>query len=57
MTRGKEAVVLDYKFGEEMDSHHKQIAEYMAILRNMGYTSVKGYLWYVTTGKIKTVEG
>jgi ATP-dependent exoDNAse (exonuclease V) beta subunit len=57
MTRSKEAVVLDYKFGEEMDSHHKQIAEYMAILHNMGYTSVKGYLWYVTTGKIKTVEG
>ena len=56
MTRGKEAVVLDYKFGEEDDDYRKQIAGYMAILRDMGYTSVKGYLWYVSAGKIERVE-
>ncbi len=57
MTRGKEAVVVDYKFGEESNIYHRQITEYMEILREMGYTTVKGYIWYVTAGKIVNVEG
>ena len=56
MTRGKEAVVVDYKFGEENSSHNKQISNYMHELLEMGYTEVKGFIWYVTTGKILQIE-
>ena len=52
MIRGNEAVVVDYKFGREAESHKVQIRHYMEMLNNMGYTSVKGYVWYVSAGKI-----
>ena len=52
MTRGEEAIVIDYKFGEENTSYNKQIANYIDELQKMGYTSVKGYIWYVSAGKI-----
>ena len=52
MIRGNEAVVVDYKFGREAESHKVQIRHYMEMLNNMGYTSVKGYVWYVPAGKI-----
>ncbi len=56
MTRGAEAVVVDYKFGEENRAYNRQIAEYMTLLQQMGYTSVKGYIWYVPTGEIIEVS-
>ena len=56
MTRGTEAVVVDYKFGEEKAIYHRQIEEYINILKQMGYPTVKGYIWYVPTGKIVTIE-
>lgn len=56
MTRGSEAVVVDYKFGEESSRYNRQIKGYIAELRKMGYTSVKGYIWYVTAGKIIQIE-
>lgn len=53
MTRGKEAVVVDYKFGaHEKRSHRDQIEAYLALLRNMGYAEVAGYLWYVKLGRV-----
>ena len=52
MTRGSEAVVVDYKFGEENPDYKKQIEGYIRELEAMGYTSVKGYIWYVPQGKI-----
>ena len=56
MTRDNEAVVVDYKFGEENNIYHRQIAEYIAILKQMGYSTVRGYIWYVPTGKIVQTE-
>jgi len=56
MTRGDEAVVVDYKFGEEKSLYLRQISEYMEILQQMGYTSVKGYIWYVPIGKIVQID-
>jgi CRISPR/Cas system-associated exonuclease Cas4 (RecB family) len=56
MTRGNEAVVVDYKFGEESNAYHRQIAEYITILQQMGYSTVRGYIWYVPTGKIVQIE-
>ena len=56
MTRNDEAVVLDYKFGREDNNHIKQIEEYIKVLKEMGYNSVKGYIWYIPTGKITQIE-
>ena len=56
MTRQREAVVIDYKFGEESNSYKKQIREYIAELKSMGYTSIKGYIWYVSAGKIVEID-
>ena len=53
MTRGKEAVIVDYKFGlEKPKSHTDQIRNYSSLLQQMGYESVSGYLWYISTGEI-----
>ena len=56
LTRGTEAVVVDYKFGAlETERHRRQVASYLALLRRMGYTEVSGYLWYVKLGTIERV--
>lgn len=52
---GKQAVVIDYKFGAEPSgkSHIKQVRDYMAdFSRASGITDIKGYVWYVRLGKI-----
>jgi len=57
MVRGDRAVVVDYKFGEKDPARYRrQIAEYMRLLRGMGYTRVEGYLWYVKLGRTERVE-
>ncbi|MCF0191378.1 MAG: UvrD-helicase domain-containing protein [Marinilabiliaceae bacterium] len=39
--------IVDYKFGEEnFDKHSRQVAEYMRLMREVGYENVKGYVWY-----------
>ena len=51
--------VVDYKSGEERKSHHRQVREYMELLRQMGYTEVSGYLCYLhePAPKILQVKG
>ncbi|MEG0806960.1 MAG: UvrD-helicase domain-containing protein [Alistipes sp.] len=57
MLRGTRAVVVDYKFGAcEPEQYHDQIRKYLCLLREMGYTEVEGYLWYVKLGTIEQVE-
>ena len=41
-----EAIVLDYKFGQWEDKYTKQVGDYMEALRRMGYSPVRGYLWF-----------
>ncbi|MDE6369130.1 MAG: UvrD-helicase domain-containing protein [Muribaculaceae bacterium] len=49
--------VVDYKFtSEPLPSHRNQIEWYKALLRDMGYTNVKGYLWYPELNIIKSVK-
>ncbi len=56
MIRGTEAVVVDYKFGEkDAATYRSQLRRYEKLLREMGYTTVSGYLWYVRQGKIEQV--
>ncbi len=56
MTRGRRAVVVDYKFGErEPEKYRRQLREYASLLRGMGYDQTEGYLWYVKLGTIEKV--
>jgi len=43
--------VVDFKFGKERKKYASQIKEYMSLLREMGYSNVEGYLWYVEENK------
>lgn len=53
MVRHEQAIVVDYKFGEEMSkSHRDQIRKYTNLLGKMGYTQIEGYVWYINLGKI-----
>ena len=54
MTQGKKAVVLDFKLGEALSSHHAQVHRYMELLEEAGYEEVRGYLLYI--GKEAVVE-
>ena len=56
MTDGDRAVVVDYKFGEhDAARYRKQIEDYCALLRGMGYSRTEGYLWFVRLGKVERV--
>lgn len=57
MVRGRRAVVVDYKFGgREARQNRQQIAEYLRLLRGMGFETCEGYLWYVKLGEIEKVD-
>lgn len=47
----KRAIVLDYKFGHKHRSHFLQVAEYMKILRDMGYDT-EGFLYYAKDDEV-----
>lgn len=49
--------VVDFKFGKgEKNSYHKQVRQYMELLKEMGYPRVEGYLWYASLGKIIQID-
>ncbi|MDP4273662.1 MAG: UvrD-helicase domain-containing protein [Bacteroidota bacterium] len=53
LIKDKEAVVIDYKFGDlEKSSYLNQIRQYAAYLAQMGYSPVKAYIWYVNRNKV-----
>ena len=56
MMNGKETIVVDFKFAAPNVDHQRQVAQYMHLLSSMGYSNVKGYLWYVYTNKIEEVN-
>ena len=53
--RDGETIVVDYKFGEERKGYRWQVGRYMKLLRQMGYSRVKGYLWYVKNNKVEQI--
>ena len=55
LIKGDDAIVIDYKFGAERNTHAKQIIRYKELLLSMGYKNVKGYLWYITNDIIKEI--
>lgn len=52
----EEMIVIDFKTGKEMSRHHAQVRGYMALLREMGYGNVSGYLWYIEPNRTVRVE-
>lgn len=57
MIKKDKAVVVDYKFGgEKLQSHHRQVANYINLLKEMGYSQIEGYIWYLSLGEIVKVE-
>ncbi|MBO7198436.1 MAG: UvrD-helicase domain-containing protein [Alistipes sp.] len=57
MIKGDRAVIVDYKFGHKMSQEHiNKMVTYLELLRKMGrYTTVEGYIWYISLGTIKRV--
>lgn len=56
MISGKQAVVVDYKFGLETSENHKrQVRKYVELLKKMGYDDASGYLWYVSLARVEQV--
>lgn len=45
-------IVVDYKTGRHMQEHVEQVSEYISILNEMGYPDVKGYIWYLNSGRL-----
>ncbi len=52
MIKGNELVVLDYKTGAKSDSHHAQVRGYLKDFITMGYSSCRGYLWYLSENEV-----
>ncbi|MBE6303506.1 MAG: ATP-dependent helicase [Bacteroidales bacterium] len=56
MVDGEKAIVVDFKFGTPKPEYPAQVHKYMSLLMRMGYTNVKGYLWYIYNNKIEEVK-
>ena len=52
--RGKQAVIVDYKFGAELPSYRRQLQRYARLWHELGYEIGGAYIWYVEEDK--TVE-
>lgn len=52
VSNGGHVVVIDFKFGNKNEKHRDQVLNYMSLLRDMGYSEVEGYLWYVYQNEI-----
>ncbi|MEI7677092.1 MAG: PD-(D/E)XK nuclease family protein, partial [Bacteroidales bacterium] len=48
--------VIDFKFGQiKSNKYQRQVSSYMSIISEMGYSSVKGFLWFVELGEVEEV--
>ena len=53
MVDGNRVVVVDYKFGEAIESKYvKQVQRYMSSIKGMGYGDVQGFVFYVKLQKV-----
>ncbi|MDE6826304.1 MAG: PD-(D/E)XK nuclease family protein, partial [Paramuribaculum sp.] len=49
--------VIDYKTGEERDSaYSRQVKGYMRSMRSLGYTNIRGFIWYLDTNTVRQVS-
>jgi ATP-dependent helicase/nuclease subunit A len=47
MIKKDKAVIVDYKTGLQEKKHKNQVVSYIELLKEMGYSQVKGYLLYI----------
>ncbi len=43
--------VIDYKFGSQKASYLSQVRRYMDLFQSMGYSRVRGFLWFIREGE------
>ncbi len=55
MIKDDTAIIVDYKTGVEKRADNKQVTDYMALLKGMGYARVEGYLLYIDSEKVLRV--
>lgn len=56
MISDDEVIVVDYKFGHKEEKKYiKQVKYYADQIRKMGYPNVKGFISYITLGKVVEV--
>ncbi|ASB50637.1 UvrD-helicase domain-containing protein [Alkalitalea saponilacus] len=57
MIKDDEVIVVDYKFGQgKHPSHQKQVQDYILLVKEMGYSKVKGYIWYPHLNEINETD-
>lgn len=56
LTKGKKAIVIDFKTGVRNRADEKQVFEYMTILRKMNFTEVEGYILYLSENAVAEVK-
>ncbi|GGZ38865.1 DNA helicase [Echinicola pacifica] len=54
--KDKEAIVIDFKTGEEQSRYHRQVKDYMLLVGSLVSRPVRGYLCYLETAKIVEVK-
>ena len=50
--RGRQAVIIDFKFGHEEDSYRYQLRRYARLYRQLGYEVAGAWIWYVGTDEV-----
>ena len=55
MRKDEQVVVVDFKFGKKNESYRAQVQDYMNLLTQMGYTHIRGFLWYVFANELEEV--
>lgn len=56
MMKDNEVIVVDFKFGKKNKKYDEQVKGYMDLLSQMGYTGIKGYVWYVFEKELEVVK-
>lgn len=54
--KGNNVTVIDYKTGGDHKGYRPQVSRYMRILKQMGFSKVSGYLWFIETDNIVEVQ-
>ncbi|SHE98582.1 ATP-dependent exoDNAse (exonuclease V) beta subunit (contains helicase and exonuclease domains) [Mariniphaga anaerophila] len=56
LVSGKQAVVVDYKWGEKnQKKYHSQVKSYAENLKKCGFEKVEGFLWYINQDEVEKV--
>ena len=56
MTKGNEAIVVDYKTGEKNMKYQRQVKTYAKTLKQTGFEKVNAFLWYLNLNEIEKVD-